>query len=59
MPDQITSVTTPVFSRKFFDSEPKISILEDYDSSFLDFFLSSETEQNEKNSTPTGEEKKQ
>ncbi len=59
MPDQIASVTTPVFSRKFFDSEPKISVLEDYDSSFLDFFLSSENKENEKNSTPTVEEKKQ
>ena len=59
MPEQVASVTTPVFSRKFFDSEPKISILEEYDSSFVDFFLSSESEESEKTSTPSGDEKKQ
>ena len=58
MPEQIASVTTPVFSRKFFDSEPKISFLEDYDSSFVDFFLSSESEESEKVSKTTEEEKK-
>ena len=58
MPEQIASVTTPVFSRKFFDAEPKISFLEDYDSSFVDFFLSSESEESEKVSKTTEEEKK-
>ena len=60
MPEQIVaSVTTPVFSRKFFDfSEPKISFLEDNDSSFVDFFLSSESEEREKLPKTTEEEKK-